>query len=185
MINLKKIFDDIFIIIAKKQSLFEFLLNLSFVLIIFIIIVVLYWDSINRSIINNGRCKIKIDNSDVTYNLEFYNKERGNTNIFNISYDGVPDKHNLKVDCACPIGETPNNFKVPVYDYGSKKVSSINKFCYCDANYDGDNVNNNIGGIITDNVAMDGDAFLMDYYTGFYASYNKGYQDYRALEFPN
>jgi len=184
MINLKKIFDDIFIIIAKKQSLFEFFLNLSFVLIIFIIIVVLYWDSINRSIINNGRCKVKIDNSDVTYNLEFYNKQRSNTNIFNISYDGT-DKHNLKVECACPTGDTPNNFKVPVYDYGSKKVSNINKFCYCDANYDGEAVNNGIGGIDTTNVAMEGDAFLMDYYTGFYASYNKGYQDYRQIDFPS
>lgn len=183
MINLKKIFDDIFIIITKKQSLFEFLLNLSFVLIIFIIIMVLYWDSINRSIINNGRCKINIDNSDVTYNLEFYNKERGNTNIFNLSYDGT-DKHNLKIDCACPIGETPNKFQIPIYDYGTKKVSKIDKFCYCDANYDGESVNDGIG-INTKNVSMDGDAFLMDYYTGFYESYNKGYQEYRPIEFPS
>ena len=185
MINFKKLFDDIFIIIAKKQSLFEFFLNLSFVLIIFIIVVILYWDSINRSIINNGRCKIKIDNSDVTYNLEFYNTERNNTNIFNISYDGDVDKHNVKVDCACPVGETPNNFKVPVYDYNTKRVSKINKFCYCDTKYDGDGVNNSVGGIDMTNVKMDGDAFLMDYYTGFYASYNSGYPEYQALEFPS
>ena len=185
MINFKKIFDDIFIIIAKKQSLFEFFLNLSFVLIIFIIVVILYWDSINRSIINNGRCKVKIDNSDVTYNLEFYNTQRNNTNIFNISYDGDVDKHNVKVDCACPIGETPNNFKVPVYDYNTKRVSKINKFCYCDTKYDGESVNTSVGGIDMTNVKMDGDAFLMDYYTGFYASYNSGYPEYQALEFPS
>ena len=53
MINIKGIIDDIFIIISKKQTLFEFLLNLSFVLIIFAIIVIFYWDSINRSIIHN------------------------------------------------------------------------------------------------------------------------------------
>lgn len=184
MINLKKIFDDIFIIITKKQSLFEFFLNLTFVLIIFIIIVLLYWDSINRSIINNGRCKININNTDVNYNLEFYNKPQGNTNIFNISYDGTP-KHNLKVDCACPIGETPNKFQVPIYDYESKKINKIDKFCYCDAKYDGETVNDNIGSINMNNVSMDGDAFLMDYYTGFYNNYSKGYQNYHPIEFPS
>ena len=75
MINFKQIFDDIFIIIAKKQSIFEFILNLTFVLIIFIILVILYWDNINRTIINTGRCKIALNNSDLTYNLNIYRKK--------------------------------------------------------------------------------------------------------------
>ena len=97
MISFKKIIDDIFSIISKKQSLFEFLLNFSFVLIIFAIATVLYWDNINRSIISNNRCKVTIDNEDLTYNLKVYNPDKDNANIFDISYDNT-NENNIKID---------------------------------------------------------------------------------------
>ncbi len=176
MINFKKIFDDIFLIITKKQSIFEFLLNLSFVLIIFIIIVILYWDSINRSIINNSRCKITINDTDHSYNLKFYDRSN-NTNVFDISYDAT-DNHNVKIDCACPIGEYPNKLIIPIYNQKDKKFETINKFCYCDnGNYKTD--------ITNENYKMDGDAFLMDYYEDLIDGYSSGNIEYSPINFQN
>jgi len=152
MINIKQIIDDIFIIISKKQTLFEFLLNLSFVLIIFIILIIFYWDSINRSIIHNSRCKISIDNSDITYNLNISNEN--NSSLYDISYD---KSKNIKIDCTCPIGEKINKFDIPIWNEKDKKVEQIKKYCYCDNNYQYNNIELN-------NLKVDGDAFLVDYY---------------------
>jgi len=165
MINIKGTIDDIFTIISKKQTLFEFLLNLSFVLIIFVIIMIFYWDSINRSIINNNRCKVSIDNSDLTYNLQVSNKNKDNANIFNISYDNT---HNIKIDCSCPVGETLNKFEFPYYNNVNKKNDNIIKYCYCAKDYQYIN-NTNLT-----NLELDGDAFLVDYYDGLFKHYAGG-----------
>lgn len=167
MINIKGTIDDIFTIISKKQTLFEFLLNLSFVLIIFVIIMIFYWDSINRSIINNNRCKVSIDNSDLTYNLKVYNSGIDNANIFNISYDNTTDK-NIKIDCACPVGETLNKFEFPYYNNINKKDDVLNKYCYCAKDYQ---YTKNTG---LTNLDLDGDAFLVDYYKGLFNYYANG-----------
>ena len=178
MINIKGIIDDIFIIISKKQTLFEFLLNLSFVLIIFAIIVIFYWDSINRSIIHNSRCKVSIDNSDITYNLNVsINKDNDNANLFNISYDNSKEK-NVKIECACPIGEQINKFNIPFYNTRDNKVEELNKYCYCekDYQYNSDEM---------EKLNLDGDAFMIDYYGDLFSKYAGG-NNYSSisLEFP-
>lgn len=174
MINIKGIIDDIFIIISKKQSLFEFLLNLSFVLIIFTIIVIFYWDSINRSIIHNSRCKVSIDNSDASYNLKVSNEK--NASLFDISYDNTKD-NNIKIDCSCPVGEKINKFTIPFYNNRDKKVEDLTKYCYCaeDYNYKTENLTN---------FKLDGDAFLVDYYDKLFDKRSDGYLIDNQLIFP-
>lgn len=179
MINIKGTIDDIFSIISKKQTLFEFLLNLSFVLIIFVIIMIFYWDSINRSIINNNRCKVSIDNSDLTYNLKVSNTSIDNANIFNISYDNTKDK-NIKIDCSCPVGETLNKFEFPYYNNENKKIDNRTKYCYCAKDYQYTN-NANLT-----NLDLDGDAFLVDYYKGLFKHYAGGSSNYtESIGFPS
>ncbi len=172
--NFKIIIDDIFNIISKKQSFFEFLLNLSFVLIIFAIVVVIYWDSINRSIINTNRCKINIDNDDLTYNIKVYNPDKENANIFDISYDNSVDK-NIKIDCSCPAGDTINKFNIPYYNNKDRKVQQLEKYCYCSQNYQYDNLTS---------LKTEGDAFLVDYYDNIFNRYTNGYQFNEPLIFP-
>jgi hypothetical protein len=174
MINIKGIIDDIFIIISKKQTLFEFLLNLSFVLIIFIVIVIFYWDSINRSIIHNSRCKVSIDNSDATYNLKVSNEK--NISLFDISYDNT-NEHNVKIECACPVGEQINKFQIPYYNNKNDKVEQLSKYCYCEDNYQYEN-------LALDNFKLDGDAFMIDYYDNLFSLSSTGNNFGEKLEFP-
>jgi signal transduction histidine kinase len=61
MFNYKIFIDDIYNVISQKHTFFELLLNITFVLIIFLLIFIFYWDSINRSIIKKNRCKIHIN----------------------------------------------------------------------------------------------------------------------------
>lgn len=166
MITFKKIIDNIFIIISKKQTLFEFLLNFSFVLIIFAIATLLYWDNINRSIISNNRCKISIDNEDLTYNLKVYNPNKDNANIFDISYDNT-NKNNIKIDCSCPVGETINKFGIPYYDKKDEKIRQVEKYCYCNKDYSYNQED-------LTKLSFDGDAFLVDYYDKLYDKYAYG-----------
>lgn len=174
MINIKGIIDDIFIIISKKQTLFEFLLNLSFVLIIFAIIIIFYWDSINRSIIHNSRCKVSIDNTDSTYNLDVFNEN--NNKLFNISYDNT-EEHNVKIECSCPEGEKINKFAIPYYNNKDNKVEQLSKYCYCenDYSYTDDKL---------DKFKLDGDGFMVDYYDDLFKSYSSGVLRDNKLEFP-
>lgn len=172
MINIKEIIDDIFNIITKKQTIFEIILNLSFILIIFIITGIFYWDSINRSIINNSRCKVSMNNSDLTYNVSFM---KDNTNIYNISYDNTSDK-NIKIDCTCPIGETINTFDISYYNQKDQKLEQINKYCYCDKTYSYDMDGKK-------KLQMEGDAFLVDYYKTLYNS--ESIENLGSIRFPS
>jgi len=181
MLNLKQIFDDIYIIIAKKQSFFEFILNLTFILIVLIIIVILYWDNINRNIISKGRCKIAVNNSDVTFNIGIKNK-KDNANLVNISYDNSPD-HKVKVDCSCPFGNTPNNFIVPIWIPQENRVRNIEKVCFCDNDYNTDvktTITNTIDNV---KVNLEGDAFLKDYYNGLLSSSSVGITSFEPINF--
>jgi len=181
MLNVKQIFDDIYIIIAKKQTFFEFLLNLSFILIIVIILVILYWDNINRNIINKGRCKLMINESDVTFNIDIKQKEN-KTNLLSISYDNS-DEHNFKVDCACPSGNTPNQFNIPVWNNNEKKVEKFEKICYCDTDYNSSIKDKALGVVDSSRVYVEGDAFLEDYYSGLLESYSSGKNNYHSINF--
>ena len=131
MIKIKLLFDDIYNVLTQKHTLFEFILNLSFILIIFIIILVFYWDSINRSIIKTGRCRVTLDNTDAMYNMRIYDKG-SKTSILDISYDNTPS-HKLNVNCVCPTGDYVNKFEnIPIYNATEKRFEGVSKYCYCD-----------------------------------------------------
>ena len=168
MIKIKLLFDDIYNILIQKQTLFEFILNLSFILIIFIIIVVLYWDSINRKIIKTGRCRITLDNSDSMYNVSIYDK-KDNTSVLNISYDNTPN-HTYDVKCTCPTGEYVNKFEdIPIYNPIGDKFEGITKYCYCDSEKYAENIYDNIVHKFKYNdIILDGDTFLVNYYNTYY-----------------
>jgi len=157
MINLKLLFSDFYNILNTKQTLFEILLNLTFVLILLIIAVIFYWDNINRSIINTSRCKIVMNNEDNIFNLDIYNNAN-TAKILKVSYDNTK-KHNVKIDCACPTGTTVNEFRVPFYNYEDQKLETdLRKYCKCDNNYVD----------LSNNYNYYGDAFLQDYYKEVY-----------------
>jgi hypothetical protein len=173
MIKIKLLFDDIYNILIQKQTLFEFILNLSFILIIFIIIVVFYWDSINRKIIKTGRCRVTLDNSDSMYNVSIYDKTN-NTSILNISYDNTP-KHKYDISCTCPTGEYVNKFEdIPIYNASESKFEGITKFCYCDNDKYANNIyDNTIHKFKYNDILMDGDTFLVNYYNTYYDTLNR------------
>jgi len=151
--------NDIYEVITKKHTIFEFLLNLTFVLILVVIGVIFYWDTINRSIVKTSRCKITLNNNDLNYNLQFYNTD--NIKLYNLSYDNTP-QHNVKIDCACPKGDVANTFTIPYYNDETKKISNkVLKHCFCDNSYNQD----------SDKYLIDGDAFLVDYYKDIYKTY--------------
>lgn len=154
MLKLELLLNDFYNIFNKKQTYFEIILNLSFILILFIFLFIFYWDSINRSVINNSRCKILMNNNDSIYNLTIYDREKKNK-LYDLSYDNSKF-HNLKIDCSCPVGTTVNKFEIPYYDYKDEKVKNdLIKICNCDEKYDE---------IPRYDYKYDGDAFLIDYY---------------------
>lgn len=163
MFNIKYLFDDIYMVMMKRQTFFEIILHLSFILIIFLLIIIFYWDTINRKIISIGRCKISLDNSDSQYNLRIFDKST-NTSVININYDNSKD-HNYKIDCVCPSGNELNIIKnIPVYDNKNKKTEKIDKNCYCDDNYKNNIYNDNVDGLDNENILLDGDSFLVNFY---------------------
>ena len=173
MINLKVLISDFYNILNTKQTFFELLLNLTFVLILLIIAIIFYWDSINRNIINTSRCKIVMNNEDNIFNLYTYNQNK-TAKLFDISYDNTK-KHNIKINCACPVGETVNKFNIPYFSYEDQSVSNdLYKFCKCDNNYADASIST---------YEFEGDAFLKDYYHNLYQDTTKDLS--KRLIFPS
>ena len=144
------IINSFYDILTKKFSGIELLLNISFILIIGIIIYIFYWHNINRQISKLNRCKIALRSDGGIYNLYgLYD----NTKIYRVRYDNST-KHNVSVDCSCPKGNIPNKFNMPVYNGEEKRTDKINKYCMCDKNYDTDN----------SKINFKGDGFLIDYH---------------------
>ena len=186
MINIKILFDDIYMVMMKKQTFFEIILHLSFVLIIFLLITIFYWDTINRKVINTSRCKVSLDNSDSLFNVRFFDKNT-NTSVLNISYDNTP-KHNYRVECVCPAGNELNDFKeIPVFNNDNKKVEKITKNCYCDQNYKNSIMDDANTELSQENMIIDGDSFLVDYYQNLFtdiSQMNLGWKT-KQLSFPS
>ncbi len=173
MIKIKIIFDDIYNVLTQKHTFYEFILNLSFILIIFIIIIVFYWDSINRSIIKTGRCRVTLDNSDSMYNLSIYDKNN-NTQMLNISYDNT-EKHKYDISCACPKGDYVNKFdNIPIYNPSDSRFEGVTKYCYCDnENYAETIYDNQTSKFKYNDILLDGDTFLVNYYNNYYEILDK------------
>lgn len=175
MFNFGILINKFYDIFNKQQTIFEIILNLSFVLILFIIAFIFYWDSINRSVINTSRCKAIIKNDDSTYTVNFYkDKETKKEKLFSVSYDNTRN-HNVKINCeglcgklSSESGVVKNNINIPYFDYKEQKIDgSYTKICYCDKDHDLEGTTNHNN---HRNLGMDGDQFLADYYKTFYTN---------------
>ena len=178
MINFKLIIKEFYNIFNRKQTFFEIILNLSFILILAIITTIFYWDSINRSIIRTSRCKVMINSDDNSFfKLDVLANDTNKSKLYSITYDNSKN-HNAKIDCTCKSGTTTNIFNVPYYNYKDDKiVRDYNKSCMCDQDY-----------TLTDNNfksrKIEGDAFLEDYYREIQDNSSSSSLSYR-LEFPD
>lgn len=188
MFNFGILINKFYDIFNKQQTIFEIILNLSFVLILFIIAFIFYWDSINRSVINTSRCKAIIKNDDSTYTVNFYlDKETKKNKLYSISYDNTRN-HNIKISCegSCSKSSsegTKNNIRIPYFDYKEQKIDgSYSKICYCDKDHRLDGDDNYVN---HQSLGMDGDEFLADYYKTFYKNMPLNPTDYNdKLYFP-
>ena len=152
---------SVYNVLTKGFTSFEFLLNTSFILILFLIIYIFYWHYINRSIAKINRCKINLNSDAGLYNMYVLYDQ---TKIYRIKYDNTTN-HNVSIDCSCPPGNVPNTFKVKAYDSQTDSVQTVNKYCTCDKFYNADNTNK---------IYYSGDDFLTDFHKN-----NKN-----TLEFP-
>lgn len=144
------IINSFYDILAKKFSGAELLLNISFILILGVIIYIFYWHNINRQISKLNRCKIALRSDGGIYNLYgLYD----NTKVYRVRYDNST-KHSVSVDCLCPKGNIPNKFKIPIYNTEEHKNEEYEKYCMCDKSYDTDK----------SKVYYKGDGFLTSYY---------------------
>jgi hypothetical protein len=150
-------------VLTRGFSKFELLLNISFILIIGLIIFIFYWHNINRQIAKLNRCKINLNSEGSIYNLYTYHDQ---TKLFRIRYDNTT-KHNVSIDCSCPPGNVPNKFNIPIYNNDTKSIEKYNKYCVCDKSYDLSEKNK---------VHVEGDEFLTNYYQHY---------DYRIEDFKN
>ena len=87
-------FNNVF---SKGFTPIEILMNLSFILIISLIIFIFYWHSINRKVAKLNRCKINLNTEGSIYTI--YGKHK-QTKLYKIKYDNT-DNHNVYVDCVC------------------------------------------------------------------------------------
>jgi len=138
-------------VLTKKLSFFELLLNVSFVLIIGLIIFIFYWHNINWKIAKLNRCKINLNSEGSIYNLY---ASYDQTKLYKVRYDNST-KNNVSIDCACPAGNIPNSFKIPAYNAETNKTEIVSKYCSCDKNYDTTE---------KDKIYYNGDNFLIDFY---------------------
>lgn len=151
--------DSIYYVLTKKITFMEVALNLSFLLIVGIIIYIYYWDLINKQVFSSSKCK---NNINIINNSESYNyvnaKDVNNNNLYAIKYD-----KNTKtpiVNCTCSFGNVVNNFKnIKVYDSSGtngQKNKNIYKSCNCDKTYITDPLSQT-------NIYYSGDQFLVNY----------------------
>jgi Tfp pilus assembly protein PilE len=136
---------------SKGFTTIEIIMNLSFILIIFLIIYIFYWHSINRKVAKLNRCKINLNTEGSIYTI--YGKHK-QTKLYKIKYDNTDD-HKVSVDCVCPVGNMPNKFEIKAYNNRTQKTQSVDKYCNCDKFYN-----------LNDKNALNysGDDFLVSYY---------------------
>jgi len=116
-----------------------------------------------------------MNNEDNIFNLDIYNSTN-TSKLLKISYDNTK-KHNVKIDCACPVGNTVNEFRVPYYNYEDQKLEKdLYKYCRCDASHSDD--------IVKNNYKYEGDAFLQDYYKEVFKDIDNVEKDKRLI-FPS
>jgi hypothetical protein len=159
-------------VLTKKLSIFELLLNVSFVLIIGLIVYIFYWHNINWKIAKLNRCKINLNSEGSIYNLY---ASYDQTKLYKVRYDNST-KHNVSIDCACPSGNVPNTFPVPAYNNDTGKTEIVKKYCICDKYYDTTEENK---------IYYNGDNFLVDFYRNKYDNKLSGMKSEYMNDSPN
>jgi hypothetical protein len=155
---------------SKGFTPIEILMNVSFILIIFLIIYIFYWHSINRKVATLNRCKINL-NSDGNSIYTIYGKYK-QTKLYKIRYDNT-ENHNVYVDCVCPVGNMPNKFEVKAYNTRKGKFETAEKYCNCDKYY---NLNDK------DALKYSGDELLVSHYKD---NKDKNTETWNKLDFDN
>ena len=113
-------------VLSRGFTSFELLLNVSFILIVCLMIYIFYWHSINRSIAKINRCKINLNSGGGIYSMyAMYDQ----TKLYKVKYDNTT-KHNVTIDCSCPAGNVPNTFKIKAYNGETDKIETVNKLSY-------------------------------------------------------
>lgn len=136
---------------------YEFALNIIFILIVSILSMIFYWDSINSRVSATSRCKRQMD---------IYNKNKGehivqakdksNNPLYKITYDA--NQNNTNVECTCKSGKYVNYFNnIPIRDVKKNQDVKIDKICSCDQYY-------NVG-MTSENVLYDGEPGILRYMT--------------------
>ena len=130
------ILDEIYDIFTSPYYIGEFLLNLFFVILVIIITVIIYWDTINNMVSSKSRCKRQlniINNTNGEYLINA--RDKNNNKLFNISYNISAKSTN--VECDCNEGDVVNTFEnINVRNLRTNTDTTINKTCSCDKYYD-------------------------------------------------
>lgn len=124
-----------FDMLISGWSFYEILLNLFVILLIIIISSIIYWDSINRRVSKNSRCKKQMDIYDKNKGEYVVSVKNNNSKpLYDVRYN--IDNKSVDVICACNEGEYNNSFEnIPVRDIKNNKDRVIDKNCKCDKYY--------------------------------------------------
>jgi hypothetical protein len=133
---LSDILDEIYDIFTAPYYIGEFLLNLFFVILVIIITVIIYWDSINNMVSSKSRCKRQlniINNKNGEYLISA--RDKNNNRLFNISYNFSEKSTN--VECDCNEGDVVNTFEnIRVRNLRNNTDTTVDKTCSCEKYYD-------------------------------------------------
>lgn len=124
----------------KNWNIYEVTLNILFIFLLVLIGMLIYWDSINKKISKNSRCRRQKELYNKTKGIFTINvKSKNNEDLFKIDYDMTNKKENI--ECACPKGNMNNTFsKVPIRLLKkNENAYSEELFCKCDKEYVYDN----------------------------------------------
>ena len=96
-------------------SMYEIILNILFIILLIIISVLIYWDSINRNIINKSRC-LKFNDLLNEGVFKLIVKNQKGVNIFEIEYDFKKEETKLGKFFP-PKGSVINDFEIKNFPY--------------------------------------------------------------------
>jgi len=159
--------NNFFNILTSGWNIYEILLNMLFIILVLVISVIIYWDSINKKVENNSRCKKQKDLYDKLNGIFTINvKDKSGANLFNIDYD--LNKKIESIKCSCKSGEYHNTFeKIPIRRLNTHKNEETIKPlpCKCDKFYEynkSDSVYEGEPGLIRYMINPENDAFFKE-----------------------
>lgn len=143
-------------------SMYEIILNILFIILLIIISVLIYWDTINRNIINKSRC-LKFNDLLNEGVFKLIVKNNKGVNLFEIEYDFKKQETRFG-KFFLPKGSVVNDItinKFPYWNFVENELSKYNiiKTSKFDKNYF-ENLN---GDFSTDNFIFDGEPKLISF----------------------